>query len=284
LSVLVRPADEGDIEAVCDLLHDNMSAKISKDCWRRLLDYPWRPPDAPRGCVAVHDGRAVGFMGLVFADRPVEGQLRRFCNMCAWYLLKDYRGQGIGRRMQFDSVTDPEITYTNLTATEAAGRAFAECGFRVLDRERYIIRRVAGFRPTIGYMDAAEAIEPLLDPAERQILQDHRSYNVRHLLLTTGDDACYVVLQVKRKGDDIDYYEVMHASSPRFLETHGQAIANTLLGSDRSVLAFDKRFLEEPAPFESESMRLPRLFRSDSVKPAAIDHLYSEIVLLDLKL
>jgi len=284
MSIVVRPAAANDIDAVCDLLYGHMSRKISRERWRRLLDYPWRPPDADRGCVALDGDRVVGFLGLVHADRLVDGQKRRFCNICAWYLLKDYRGRGIGQRIQRDSVADTHTTYTILTATEATGRAFSGSGFQVLDRERYIVRRAAESTRGIECIDKVEAIEPLLDQPDRRILRDHRPYNVHHLLFRAGERACYLIVQVKRKGDDIDYHEVMHASDAAFLRAHAQPMADILLRSDRSVFAFDKRFLTEPAPFESEAMRLPRWYRSGTVMPSAIDHLYSEIALLDLKL
>jgi GNAT superfamily N-acetyltransferase len=284
MNVVVRPAEAGDIEAVCDLLFDNMSAKISKARWRNLLDYPWRPLDAPRGCVAMDGARAVGFLGLVTADRPLDGAVHRACNICAWYMLKSYRGRGIGRRIQEASIADAALTYTILTATAATGRAFGASGFRVLDGERYILRRAAAARRTLDIIDDVDRIAPLLDQPARRILEDHRPYNLRHLLFQSSESACYLVLQVKRKGDDIDYHEVLHASDAGFLAENAQGIANLLLASDSAVFAFDKRFVPRAAPFESEAMRLPRWYRSHTVRPGAIDHLYSEIVLLDLKL
>ena len=283
MSVVVRPAEADDIGAVCELLHDNMSAKIGKDRWRRLLDYPWRPADADRGRVAVDGNRVVGFLGLVYADRPLSGRTRRFCNICAWYLLKEYRGRGIGRRIQLDSVAGPRVTYTILTATEATGRAFGASGFQVLDSERLIVRRQSGGGEIEALHDPA-VIAPLLDARERRILEDHRPYNLRHFLFRCGEDASYAILQVKRKGADIDYHELLYVGDGAFLAAHAQAIANTLLSSDRAVLAFDRRFVPESATFEREAMRLPRWFRSSDVSQGAIDHLYSEIVLLDLKL
>ena len=283
MSVVVRPADADDIDGVCDLLHENMSAKISKARWRNLLDYPWRPTDANRGCVAVDGDRVVGFLGLVYADRLISGTTRRFCNICAWYLLKEYRGQGLGRRIQLDSVADPRVTYTILTATEATGRAFGGSGFRVLDSERLIVRRQSG-GGEIAALDDPAAIAAHLNTRERRILEDHRQYNLRHFLFRAGVDASYAILQVKRKGADIDYHELLYAGDGTFLAAHAQAIANTLLPSDRAVLAFDRRFVPESETFEREPMRLPRWFRSSDVSPGGIDHLYSEIVLLDLKL
>ena len=285
MSVIVRPAEQGDIDAVVDLLFDNMSQKVPKERWRRLLDYPWRPADADLGRVAVDGDRIVGFLGLVYADRPIGGRIERFCNICAWYLLKSHRGQGVGQEIQFSAVADPRMTYTIMTATVATGRAFeSHSGFQVLDDKRYLLRRDAGARRTIELIDDPDRIAPLLAPDDRIILEQHRPYNVRHLLARAGGEACYIVMQVKRKGEDIDYHEVMYASDGRLLREFAPSIANALLPSDTAVFAIDPRFLPEPSDWEAETLRLPRWYRSARVEPAKIDHLYGEIPLLDLKL
>jgi GNAT superfamily N-acetyltransferase len=285
MSVVVRPAEEGDIDPVVDLLFDNMSQKVPKERWRRLLDYPWRPADAGRGYVALDGDRPVGFLGLVYADRPIEGRVERFCNICAWYLLKDYRGQGIGQKIQFGSVADPGMTYTIMTATLATGRAFGgNSGFKVLDDTRYLLRRRSGTPGAVEIVDDPGRIEPLLGAGDRAILSDHRPYNLRHLFVRAGDDSCYIVMQVKRKGEDIDYHEVMYASDRGFLRRSAQAIANTILESDSAVFAIDRRFLPAGPDWESETIRLPRWYRSANLAPGRIDHLYGEIPLLDLKL
>jgi GNAT superfamily N-acetyltransferase len=285
MSVVVRPAEEGDIDSIVELLFNHMSQKVTKERWRRLLDYPWRPTDANRGYVAVDGERAVGFLGLVYADRPIGGRVERFCNICAWYLLKEYRGQGIGQKIQFGSVADPDMTYTILTATLATGRAFGgNSDFKVLDDTRYFLRRRAGSRGDLDCLDDADRIEPLLNAEDQKILRDHRPYNVRHLLVRIGDGACYIVMQVKRKGEDIDYHEVMYASDLRLLGECAPALADTILPSDTAVLAIDRRFLPSGPEWEVETIRLPRWYRSARVPPARIDHLYGEIPLLDLKL
>lgn len=285
MTVAVRPAEEGDIDAVVDLLFNNMSQKVTKERWRRLLDYPWRPADAGRGYIAVDNDRPVGFLGLVYVDRPIDGRVQRFCNICAWYLLKSYRGQGIGQKIQFGSVADPDMTYTIMTATLATGRAFGgNSGFRVLDDTRYLLRRRSGARGNIDCLDDPDAIGSHLVTEDLQVLQDHRPYNLRHLLVRNGDDACYIVMQVKRKGEDIDYHEVMYASDLKVLARSAPAIANTILGSDSAVLAIDRRFLPVAPDWESETIRLPRWYRSARVPPERVDHLYGEVALLDLKL
>ncbi len=285
MSVVVRPATEADIESIVDLLYGHMSSKVPKERWRRLLDYPWRPPDADRGMVAVDGERAVGFLGLVYADRVFGGRIERFCNICAWYLLKDYRGRGIGQEIQFRSVADPELTYTIMTATAATGRAFAtNSGFSVLDDTRYLLRRGGGNARSLDIADDPEAIAPLLPLEELAILRDHQHYNLRHLLVRSGEGGCYILMQVKRKGDDIDYHEVMYASDQGFLAAHALAIADAILGPGKEIFAIDARFLPGAPAFEVETLRLPRWHRAPRLVPAQIDHLYGEVALLDLKL
>jgi GNAT superfamily N-acetyltransferase len=285
MSVVVRPAEERDIDSVVELLFNHMSQKVTKERWRRLLDYPWRPADANRGYVAVDGDRAVGFLGLVYADRLIGSRIERFCNICAWYLLKDYRGQGIGQEIQFGSVADPDMTYTILTATLATGRAFSSnSDFKVLDDTRYLLKRRAGSRDDPDIVDDPDQIEPRLSDGDRKVLRDHRPYNVRHLLVRAGDNACYIVMQVKRKGEDIDYHEVMYVSDLRALRELAPAVANTILPSDTAVFAIDRRFLSTTPAWETEAIRLPRWYRSARVPAPLIDHLYGEIPLLDLKL
>jgi hypothetical protein len=90
-------------------------------------------------------------------------------------------------------------------------------------------------------------------------------------------------MQVKRKGDDVLYHEIMHVSDPQFLLTHAQALANAILAGERSVLAIDRRFMPSAADLATETIPLPRWYRSPLAR-SQIDHLYGEIVLLDLKL
>jgi GNAT superfamily N-acetyltransferase len=289
MSVVVRPVDSEDIEAICDFLHVNFSSRISKGSWRNLLDYPWRPHDGPRGLVVLDAGRVAGVHGLICAERQIGGRSERFCNLSAWYLLPAYRGRGLGEALLREALGSTDVTYTNLTATAAAAQAFRKRGFEILDDERYLVRRrsrpatAATVLREVGPQHAAEGLR--LGMGGQQIWRDHRGLNLRHVLFESDGAECYVVLSVKKKGADITYCEVLHASDLDVLGDQTQTFADHLLTSDEAVLAVDRRFLlKAPPTAEIEPIRLPRLYRSDRVARVQIDHLYSEIVLLDLKL
>ncbi len=284
MSVVVRPAGEADIDSAVDLLHGHMSAKISRERWRSLLDYPWRPPDADRGCVAVDGDRVVGFLGLVYVDRSFAERTERFCNICAWYLLKDYRGRGIGREIQNVSIANKDQNYTLVTATAGTDRAFRGAGFDVLDDKRYLLRRREGAARRLEWREGPDAIAESFSPQDRAILEHHRAFSLRHLLISAGGRSCYLVVQARKQGADVNYHQVLYASDPDVVAAHGQAIADAILEPGRAVFAIDPHFLPEPMPWESEPIRQPRLYSTPRLAPASIDHLYNEIVLLDLKL
>jgi GNAT superfamily N-acetyltransferase len=273
------------VDGICDFLHVNMNSKFTRERWRNILDYDWRPGDADCGRIVVDGERIVGFLGLIYADRDIDGRMERFCNASSWYLLRSYRGQGLGEWLLRDAVADTDITYTNLTPTAVSALIFKKQGFQVLDAEHYLLRRrVEPNSAAAQLIDLASASDEDLGTGQR-IWRDHSSFNLRHILARINNRSCYLVLSVKKKGDNLAYHDLMYASDLAFVAKHGQDLADHLLPANDAVLAIDRRFLPETPPTAwVERIPFPRLYRSLRLEPKQIDHLYSEIVLLDLKL
>lgn len=281
MSARVRPAGDADIEPVADLLHRLMNPKIPRERWRRVLDYPWRPPEAERGWLAEDAGTVVGFMATIYSDRETSVGIRRFCDLGAWYLERDYRGTGIGDELLRAGMAQPGTTYATMTARRATGRRIRALGFTVLDATRQVFRPQAS-RPGL---DLRAVDEARLGARSRRIVRDHRGLNVE--MGTAGDPASPVlfVFQSKRKGADILYRELLFCSDLDFLAAEAGALAQTLCRDASQILAVDSRFL--PADLgegEQEEIVLPRWVRTPDVPPADVDHLYAETLLLDLKL
>ena len=272
MSVVVRPAEEGDIDSVVDLLFDNMSQKVPKERWRRLLDYPWRPADADRGCVAVDGDRVVGFLGLVYADRPIGGRVERFCNICAWYLLKDYRGQGIGQKIQFGvgrrsahDLHDHDGDRWR-PAAPSATTAASRCS-----TTRAICSAAARARAATSIASTIPTGSSRCSAADdRKILDDHRPYNVRHLLVRAGDDGLLHrdAGEAEGRGHRLSRGHV--CERPARCSARSRRRSPTRSSpSDTAVLAIDRRFLPAAPDWESETIRLPRWYRSARVAPGA---------------
>lgn len=279
----VRPEDAPEI---CDFLHVHMSSRISREKWQRILaPYPWRVPGSDLGCVAVDGRRIVGFFGVMHTTRDVNGARARIANLTTWFLLKPYRGTGIGMPMFRSVAGDPKITYTNFTSDWPILRIFDRLDFGVLDDRRYVWQRHGSEGRKIDVVRDRDAVRAALAPAGRTLVDDHAEFNVAIYLLRAAEGTCLVMLAVMMKGADIAYHEVLHLSDRAVFARHAQEFANDILPETKALLAVDARLLHGTTPDgTSVPLQVPRYFKSARLAPWQVDFLYSEVILLDLKL
>ena len=168
----------------------------------------------------------MGFVGSVYADREIAGRRERVVSMSSWYLDKAYRGQGLGFELMGSATADDSATYTMITVSPRNLAMLPKLGYRILDHDRHVWS--ASGRPAAGIeieQDLARILERV-DPAQRRMLQDHAGLPVRPVLISAGHGSCLAVFSVKKKGEDVTYFDAMHLSDPGFFAGHAQAIAD----------------------------------------------------------
>jgi len=263
--------------------------KIPFERWANILDCRWTPGEDRYGVVVTRDGELAGFLGIVFADRVIGGKSRRTGNITSWFLEKDLRRGGLGQDM-LALITEPKgISYTATSPNIRSGSLLAKIGWELMDDTKLYWDRCdeaasADVIP-LGSMDQAAA-SPLVSAEERRILADHKGVNAAaHILDAGADGRSLVVSYVKLKGEDIAHHEILHVGDRYLFARHVRAFANAVLARERAVLSLDSRFVapgtraDRTAPLE-----ISRYFRPCDLEAADIDFLYSEVLLLDLKL
>lgn len=258
-------------------------AKWSRDAWERLLSNRWGAPEDSFALTVCDAGRLVGVLGLVSARRPTATGMAKTINMTSWYVLKDYRGQGIGSRMLEFLTADKDATVTNFTSAKGAVPVVERAGFTVLDDRRRVWR--ASGRATLEVQRRPLEIADRLDPRDVQILRDHEGLNLVSVAVETPDGPCVLVLSVKQKHDDYVTHEALYVGDGAVFARNARAIADSLLPPDGAILSVDSRYL--PTDVEAdriEMFEVARYAAGGMLPPGQIDTLYSEIVLLDLKL
>jgi hypothetical protein len=285
--VEVRPAMTGDIDAVCDLLHQKMNPQIPVAGWRRLMTYTWLADKPDLGSVVEDGGRIVGYMGVIYADRQRHGHRFRTGNLTSWYLEKSYRATALGMELLRVATRHGDVVYTSFSSAAKAVPLLRLGGLRPLDSERFIWRRGGG-KPASGsaIVIGAKNVLPLLGREERQLLADHADFAVHPYAIRGAGGDCLVLASIHEKAGQIATHEALYVGEPEIFALSAQAFADAILPAGPAVLAVDKRFLGDCAPDgEMEAIRVPRYFRPvPGVGAQDIDILYSEIELLDLKL
>jgi hypothetical protein len=281
VSELVK-VDASMFDAIYDHLLRDLDPEIPPERWRRIFDCDWARSEEHRGYALVDQGVPVGFVGLIFADIRMNGTLERFCNVTTWTVRETHRAKALSLVMPIRKLKG--YTITNFTATPRVHQIFSGLGFRDLDTHTTVLHplpslRFGSARARISF-DPEEIRRDLAD-AERRILDAHRSY-AEHLLVTAGDETCYVVYTVGRRRKlrtaRIHYLsdQAVFADNIRSIQTR------LLLHAGTYFTEFDSRLLKRRIPFsQSIPMAVPRLYKSDTLEPSQISNLFSEVVLLN---
>jgi hypothetical protein len=288
MNAQIRPALQSDADAVAVFLNRHMNARIPVERWRNLFHLPWAmPADAPDyGRVAVSRGEVVGFAGRIYAERMIDGQRELVANLNSWYLRGDHREGRLGLRLHQEMLdTRGQASFTVFSIARRTYPIYDRWGFGMLDESRWLWRRDSASANAVEVVTDRETIEKEIDAHQQQMLYDHREADLWPALIRTDAGDCLAVITAKRKRDHVLFLDVLHLSRPELFENNAVQIANALLPEDNSVLAVDSRFVSaDPPGGERVPIPVPRRYISDQLSPAALDIMYSEIVLLNHKL
>ena len=258
-------------------------AKWGPEAWTRLLDGRWAGPDGRFAITARDNGALVGVLGLVCATRHTPDGPRNTANMTSWYVAQTHRGQGLGSAMLGLLTAQPDLTVTDVSSSKAAVPVVERAGFTVLDADR-LIWRARGTTNALP-VTLAPLDDPDLPAVDRQVITDHAGLNLKPVRVLTDDGPCTLVLSIKQKHDDYVTHEVMYLGQPDIFGSHARAIADAVLPEGAAILSVDRRLVPAGTPAEAtETFAVARYYTPGHMDPAYLDHMYSEIVLLDMKL
>lgn len=256
-------------------------AKWGAEGWTRLLANRWGGAQGEFAVQARDGDTLVGVMGMNDSIRHTPRGPKRYRNLTSWYVLKSHRGMGMGEQLMHKAMADPEVTSTNLTSAKAALPLVDRIGFKVLDDTRRVWRHSGGAGLPLSLHPLEEAA---LGDVDRQVLRDHADLNLKPVVVETPDGPLTLVLSVKQKVDEYITHEVVYAGQPDLLGRHASAVADTLLPETPAVFSVDSRLIKGAATYTSEPIEVARFYKGNSLLPSEIDHMYSEIVLMDMKL
>ena len=290
MNAIVRAAGPGDIDSICTLLHTKMNTRIPVARWLKLMSYEWLEDKPDFGRVVEYKGEVLGYCGMVYADRMIGDEpdaLRkeRMVSMSSWYLDKSLRGHGLGRNMLLSAIDNPDLTYATLTNSRKPLGIVESLGFKVLEDHRYVWHKTSSANTDIQLINDQTLIRSQVPQYQGQILDDMQGLPLRPMLLKFDGSQSLLIFSVKSKGEDVLWFDLQYVSYHALFVECAQSLANAVLPDKPSVLAADSRFVRGlSVDGVREKLSVSRYFVSQRVAPHEIDHLYSELQLLDLKL
>ncbi|MBS1618827.1 MAG: hypothetical protein JST76_09930 [Bacteroidetes bacterium] len=307
----IRRAYPSDAELALPLLRQFDPTVNEDEKWLKLFRHHWPTPEEHIGYIMIEQGVAIGFIGILFSRRVIAGREEKVSSLSSWIVAENMRQHSLPMLL-FYLKDLKEYTITNFTPIPEADKIFRSMKWKYFEDTVYWIRPSRSSDPVKIEMVTASNVE-LLNPADRQIYEDHKQFvpDTDHVIATVADGtSVYLVLREKQMSlhrfitskwltypnallhkltgrsllqRDVRFRRLAYCSDKKYLSaiTHQLAYFYTDHGGYR--LLVDKRFLPEPSqPFyQADIIKL--LYKSDTIQPADVDALYTELFVLNLK-
>jgi hypothetical protein len=279
-AVEVRPIGPDDVRAVAEFLHAHLNERVRAEAWARAVDVPW-PVERPNaGFMLLADGAVVGAHLAFYSERTIDGRRERFCNLGAWCVLPEHRFHAL--RLLKTLLAQDRYHFTDLSPSGSVVGLNERLGFRFLDTTTTVVPNLPW--PVRGRISSdPKLLERTLTGDQLRVYRDHAGADAaRHLLLTRGDDWCYVVFRKDRRKGLPLFASILHVSNPALFRAMARPLARHLLLRHGAAATLVERAVVDFKPRLSVTVESPRrkMFRSPSLEPAQIDYLYSELVCL----
>jgi len=280
----LEPIQDSELLAFCQFLTEHLSSGRSAEQWSQAFQQNWGAAKPNNGFLIRDQGRIVGGIGAIYAERIIRGQPERFCNITSWCVLEAYRAQSM--RLAMAVVSQPGFHFTDLTPTEVVSKTLQFLKFKPMN-ERHAVwpnlpwpfSRLSG----VSVITELDAIEEVLAPGDAKVFHDHRNLPwLRHIAVGRPGAYCHVVWKPNRlKG--VPGGMVLAFSDAELFLRYRLAIGSHLLRHGCFYTRVESRLLPRLPMISRELAGFRnKVFRSDTLSEADISNLYSEIVGLDL--
>lgn len=281
---VLEPIQDNDLPEFCQFLTSHLSSERSPELWAQAFQQNWGMDKPNNGFLIRDQGRIVGGIGSIFAERMIRGRAEQFCNITSWCVLEPYRAQSM--RLAMAVVSQPGFHFTDLTPTEVVSKTLQFFKFKPMNERHAVwpnipwpLSRFHGVRVITDH----DGIEKVLAAEDAKVFRDHRHLPwLRHAAVGQPDAYCHVVWKPNRlKG--LPGAMVLAFSDAGLFLHYRRTIGAHLLRQGCLYTRVESRLLPRLPMLSRElSGFRNKVFRSDTLAEADISNLYSEIVGLDL--
>lgn len=259
----------------------NMRHPRSAEDWASGLQTGWAAVRPNYGFVLRAEGRVVGGIGAIYAQRSIRGQTENFANITSWCVLDSHRKWSMPLAMAV--IAQPGYHFTDFSPTKIVAEVLQFLNFKPLDEGVVVIPNVVA-SPLRGRIASTPAqISRSLSGPALQVWQDHASFPwLRHVLIGEPGNWCHVIYKRGRlKG--VPSARILYRSDASIMDDYLPRLFWHFLGCGFLTTQVERRFLNRiPQVSRVLTGFNPKQYLSPTLQASDIDYLYSESVALDL--
>lgn len=277
----VEPILEKELPELCEFLSRNLNSSKSPQEWKESLQPSWTSSRPNYGFMLKDNGKIVGAIGAIYADRETSAGRFTTCNITSWCVLDAYRAQSM--RLAMSVIAQPGLHFTDFSPTEVVSASLQFLKFRPLDSRQVLMPNLPGIVPGArAYLDGHEIRAKLTGPALK-VFEDHARFSwLHHALLEAEGAQCHVIYKLdKVKG--VNAARVLHISDRQCFRKAFPVLARKFLLRGLLFTKAEVRQLAElPLVHAIRDGFTKKVFLSETWSESDVDYLYSESVCMDL--
>lgn len=265
-----------------------LDPKMPEKRWRNLFIYKWKGVQDFFGFGLYHNSKLVGFIGTIFSQRELHKQTENICNLTSLIIKEDYRSQGLSKFLLAAVLSIKDITITGFSASERAYQLYKSLDFQEFETHKIKIptykNLISKAKSPVDIKKVSNHNVGLLNEKEKEIYHDHKPYRSYHMIIKDGKDYCYVIFNVIFRNKRVNAY-LNYVSHPAIFNKHLRKFCRYLFLRHIAIfLIIDKRLIHitNKLNYTEEKLPVPKIYKSETMKPQDIDNIYSELILLDI--
>jgi hypothetical protein len=279
----VEPIRSDTLQEFCTFLHAHLNPDISADRWASAFRQDWGVTESNHGfAMRDSDGRLVGGIGAIYAERIIRGRPERFCNITSWCVLDEYRSHSM--RLALALVSQPGYHFTDLTPTEVVAGSLKFLKFKLMDRRVTAMPALPSWTPGVRIVNDPDAIETALAPADAKVFRDHRHFPwLRQVAVGRPGAYCHIAFKASRM-KRLPCADILYVSDPELFLRYRPAVSRYLLLHCHILsMRIESRLLPRLPKLSAQvNDYCLKVFRSETLLESDISNFYSEAASLPL--
>lgn len=293
MGVRVRKAVRADLETVSELLSRSTlnSRGLPARVRARMFSPVWGGAEPYFGyLMETEAGEVVGFLGLLFTSRTLNGSERKFCELHSWYVKEQYRKESINLLLPVLGMKG--ATLLNYTPTRGVYDISIQFGFSELESAVLAVFPRPSWKAFSGQFVVSRVSQHLTDMLEgedRRIYQDHAHLGCDHYIILDRRSGrrCYFMLKKMRRRWYEPFGRVLYISRPELFHRALPRLRLELcLRRGLQCLVLNAGDFENlPIPRARLIRReVPSLIKGKNIEPATVKPIYTLPLLLEYRL
>jgi hypothetical protein len=277
----IEPITEATLPEFAEFLVQNLRYRRNTREWIAGLSANWAAERPNFGFLLRDEGKVVGGIGAIYADRLVRGRLEHFCNITSWCVLDEFRKFSMQLAMRL--VAQDGIHLTDFSPTKVVAGALQFLKFQPLDEAVVVLPNlpVPGFRRQVKTDPLAAGGSV---PVEiLRVWQDHACFPwLNQLLVGEPGRWCHVIYK-RRMFKGLPCADILYRSDSE-LFGHSLSVLKCHLFLRGMMSSHVERRMLQAVPRLSKTRTgfNVKQYKSETLSGDDIDYLYSESVALDL--